>query len=164
MSLSTRSGIYEHSRTDKLSSFPIWTAIAYNGHDNKKEEANHVAAIDQHFLSVTHSSWAFLVVLFLVSYFLLKTQKTKAATIVQMILRLFYLIMIISGIGMLIGYGFPVQYTLKGVLAIVLIGSIEGLLGKTKKGTIGTKAPAYWGVIIALLLLVILMGFNVIRF
>lgn len=109
-------------------------------------------------------SWAILVLLFLVSYFLLKGGINKGAKIVHMILRLFYVIQIVSGIGLLIGYGFPAVYIIKGILAIVLIYAMEMLLVRTQKGTIGSKAPMYWGIFVVTLVLVVLMGFGVLSF
>ncbi|NEU29743.1 DUF1516 family protein [bacterium LRH843] len=109
-------------------------------------------------------SWAILVLLFFVSYFLLKGGVHKGAKIVHMILRLFYVIMVVSGIGMLIGFGFPAMYVVKGILAIILIYAMEMLLVRTSKGTIGSKAPTYWGILLITLILVILLGFKVISF
>lgn len=109
-------------------------------------------------------SWAITVLLFLVSYFLLKGGISKGAKIVHMILRLFYVIMLVSGIGMLIGYGFPAVYVVKGILAIVLIYAMEMLLVRTKKGTLGSKAPMYWSLFGVTLVLVILLGYEVISF
>ncbi len=113
----------------------------------------------------THiSSWAILVLLFFISYFLIKSGKEKGGKIAHMILRLFFVIMVVSGIGMLINYSYPMAYHLKAGLAIILIGAMEMLLTRTQKGTIGSKAPLYWGVVIVLLILVILIGFGVISF
>src|SRR5690625_4013104 len=108
--------------------------------------------------------WAILVLLFFISYFLLKGGILRGAKIVHMILRLFFVIMVISGIGLLASYGFPAVYIVKGILAIVLIYGMEMLLVRTAKGTIGQKAPTYWGLVIITLILVILLGYNVITF
>ncbi|WP_017726825.1 DUF1516 family protein [Halalkalibacterium ligniniphilum] len=115
-------------------------------------------------LTIHRDSWAVLIVLFLVSYFLLKTGKGKAGKIVHMIVRLFYLIMIITGIGSLIAYNFAAMYIVKGILAIALIYVIEMILVRTAKGTLGGKAATYWLAFIILLVIVVLMGFGVIRF
>lgn len=109
-------------------------------------------------------SWAILVLLFFVAYFLLKGGVHKGAKIVHMILRLFYIIMVVSGIGMLVNYSFPAMYVVKGILAIVLIYAMEMLLVRTSKGTIGSKAPMYWILVIVTLVLVILLGYGVISF
>ncbi|MBE3593660.1 MAG: DUF1516 family protein [Candidatus Carbobacillus altaicus] len=77
------------------------------------------------------------------------------------LLRLFYLVMIVSGVGMLIALQFPLFYIVKGLLAFVLIGMIEMVLARRKKGTV---SPVQWGVLLILLVLVPLMGYQVIYF
>lgn len=109
-------------------------------------------------------SWAILVLLFFIAYFLMKGGKKTGGKIVHMILRLFYIIMVVTGLGMIFNYSYPVAYHVKAVLAIILIGAMEVLLVRTKKGTIGSKAPMLWGVVIVTLILVILIGFGVISF
>ncbi|WP_059103711.1 YisL family protein [Shouchella shacheensis] len=106
-------------------------------------------------------SWAFLAILFVVSYFLYRANKNRAGTIIQMILRLFYLIMIVTGAGMLYGYGFPTMFVVKGILALVLIGFMEMTLAKTKRGE---SALVGWILVVVTLLLVVLMGYQVISF
>lgn len=106
-------------------------------------------------------SWAFIVILFIASYILLKTNKAKAGQIVQMILRVFYLIMVISGIGMLIGYKFPLAYTIKGILAIILISFMEMACARVKRNE---KSGVQLIVVAITLVIVILMGFGVISF
>lgn len=113
------------------------------------------------FLAMHTGSWAFLVILFLVSFFLYKANKNKAGKIVQMILRLFYLIMLVSGVGVLMGYGYPLIYIIKGILAILTIGFMEMALGKAKRND-KTVVPLTLAVIIVVI--VILMGFGVISF
>ena len=100
-------------------------------------------------------SWAILLLFFFLSYFL---QKHKW---LPMVLRIFYLIMLISGIGMLVLLGFPLVFVLKGILAISLIGTMEMLLVKKKKAEPHT---AFWGLFAILTILVILFGYNVIQF
>ncbi|GAE31171.1 DUF1516 family protein [Alkalihalobacillus hemicellulosilyticus] len=109
-------------------------------------------------------SWTILIILFIVAFFLYKAQKNKGATVVHMITRLFYLIMLVSGIGTLIGYQFPVVLIVKGILALVLIYVMEMILVRTKKNTLGDKAGVYWIALVVISLIVILMGFGVIRF
>ena len=81
------------------------------------------------------SAWAITILLFLIAFFLLKGGKAKGGKIVHMILRLFYVIMIVSGVYLLSAlWGFATIYIVKGLLAIVLIGLMEMLLGKAKRG------------------------------
>lgn len=106
-------------------------------------------------------SWAILVVLFLVSLLLFKLGKAKGGRIVQMVVRLFYIIMLVSGIGMLIGYDFPTIYIVKGILAIGLIGAMEAVLGRAKRKE-AIAIPLI--VVVVLVVVVALMGYGVISF
>ncbi|GAE37335.1 DUF1516 family protein [Halalkalibacter akibai] len=109
-------------------------------------------------------SWYVLLILFFVAYFLLKANKHKAAKILHMIVRLFYVIMIFSGVIRLTVWNFEITYVVKGILAIVLIYAMEMILVRTKKGTIGTKAPMYWGLFVISLVVVLLLGLRIITF
>lgn len=108
-------------------------------------------------------SWAILVLLFFVSYFLLKGGIRKGAKIVHMILRLFYIIQVVSGVGLLMVHQFAAAYIIKGIIAIVMIYAMEMILVRTQKGTM-EKGGLYWAILLISLLLVILLGFEVIPF
>lgn len=105
----------------------------------------------------THaSSWLILVILFVVCYFIPKNK------VLPMILRLFYLVMIITGGLMLFGVGgYEGVFHLKALLAIVLIGLMEMILGRRKKGK--STLPFLIGAIV-LLVVVALIGYDVIAF
>jgi len=105
----------------------------------------------------THAgSWAVLVILFLISYFIPKNK------VLPMILRLFYLIMIFTGGYMLFsGGGYPGAFHLKAVLAILLIGMMEMLLARRKKGK---NVLPFWIALVVLLVVVVLIGYDVIVF
>mgnify|MGYP001943119622 CR=1 FL=1 len=111
-------------------------------------------------------SWAITVLLFIVSYVLLKMGKPKGQKVTHMILRLFFVIMVVSGLGMLILYQFPLMYVVKGILAIWLIVMMERILARTEVGGAQTSSPVgkYWIQMVIALLLVVLLGFEVIRF
>lgn len=105
----------------------------------------------------THSgSWAILVILFALSL-IIKGQK-----ITPILLRVFYLIMIASGITMLVGLDFPADLIVKGILALVLMGLMEMTLGRAKKG--GKGLPVLIAAVVIVLLVVVLMGYGFIRF
>jgi hypothetical protein len=106
-------------------------------------------------------SWAILVLLFLIAFLLAKGGKAKGAKIVGMVLRLFYIIMLVSGAGMLFGYGFPIMYIVKAVLAVLMIGMMEMIVGRTKRKE---STGMFWIILIVLLALVVLMGYGVIHF
>lgn len=110
----------------------------------------------------THaSSWFITLALFALSYAFLKGGKAKPQKITQMILRLFYIIMLVSGVGMLIVYRFPLVLVIKGILAIVLIGIMEMIITRGGKGQSISK---YWLPFFIALALVLLIGFGAIRF
>ncbi|MBN8210872.1 DUF1516 family protein [Bacillus sp. NTK071] len=98
-------------------------------------------------------SWAILVLLLVISYFA-PNQK-----ITPMIQRLFYLIMIITGVSMLVMIGFPLLYVFKGILAIVLIGFMEVVVGRRKRSE---STKVYWIAVIVLLLIILSIGYDII--
>jgi len=108
------------------------------------------------FVASHQGAWALLIVAFLIAFFLYQAQKKTGGKIVAMILRLFYLIMVITGAGLLFQYGFPAHYLVKGIIAIVMIGFMEMALAKAKRGQKGIT-----GFIVAVILaiLVVIMGY-----
>ncbi|WP_028559540.1 DUF1516 family protein [Paenibacillus pinihumi] len=110
----------------------------------------------------SHSgSWAFLLILFVVAFLLAKGGKAKGAKIVGMVLRLFYIIMLVSGVGMLIGFSFPLMFIIKGILAVILIGLMEMILGRTQRRE---NTGMFWILLVIIVAIVVLMGFGVISF
>lgn len=104
----------------------------------------------------THSiSWVILIILFLVSYFVPKQKVTK------MILRLFYVVMIFSGGYMFFTDKYNPAFHLKIFCAIVLIGMMEAILARQKKGK---STLPFWIVLVVVLVVVLLVGYGVIRF
>jgi len=104
----------------------------------------------------THAaSWIIMIILFLVSFFISRPKVT------HMILRLFYLIMIFTGGYMLIQGSLPGAFHLKALAAIILIGMMEMILVRKKKGK---STLPFWIVFIILLALVLLIGYGVITF
>ncbi|MCS7461275.1 DUF1516 family protein [Paenibacillus doosanensis] len=99
-------------------------------------------------------SWALMIILFILSVIFYRQKVT------QMILRLFYLIMLVSGIGMLTLLGFPLLYVIKGVLAIVLIGMMEMIVARRRRQQ---SAAPMWIVFVILLVLIVLLGYGVIH-
>jgi|GEM_PF-755428 len=113
-------------------------------------------------LKYTHEgSWIFVAILFFLTVFLYKKSSKKSATITQMFLRIFYLLMILSGLGMIIAFNFPLFYTTKGIIAVVMVGFMEVCCGRLAK-----NAPYFTLFIVStiLLIVVLLMGFRVITF
>ncbi|MET3696412.1 uncharacterized protein DUF1516 [Bacillus oleivorans] len=100
-------------------------------------------------------SWAILIVLFLISYF---ARKQKISVMLQ---RLFYIIMLVSGIGMLFLRNFELLFVVKGILAILLIGTMEMLTIRSRKGK---PVAGIWVGFVVLLALVVLIGYDIIVF
>lgn len=103
----------------------------------------------------THSgSWIVLVILFLISVIF---PKQKISLMLQ---RLFYLIMVVSGVWMLTLLEFPKQYVIKGICALVLIATMELIVINRKKGR---STAIAWIVLIVFLALVLLLAYKVIK-
>ncbi|HWO78290.1 MAG TPA: DUF1516 family protein [Bacillus sp. (in: firmicutes)] len=100
-------------------------------------------------------SWAILIVLFLISYFV---RKQKISVMMQ---RLFYIIMLVTGIGMLVMRNFELLFVVKGILAILLIGTMEMLTIRSRKGK---TVAGIWVGFVVLLVLVVLIGYDKIVF
>ncbi|MCR8659953.1 DUF1516 family protein [Paenibacillus endoradicis] len=104
----------------------------------------------------THSAaWIIMIILFLVSYFVPKQKVTK------MILRLFYLIMIFSGGYMFFSGSYTGVYHVKITCAIIVIGMMEMILARQKKGK---STLPFWIIFGVLLVVVVLIGYGVIAF
>ncbi|MED4130416.1 MULTISPECIES: DUF1516 family protein [Shouchella] len=113
------------------------------------------------FRATHEGSWAFLIVLFIVAFVLYRSRKLKAATILHMITRLFYLFMLVSGIAMLVALNFNLFYVVKGLLAVLVIGFMEMAAGKAKRNE---NSLGSLFIVLVLALVVVLMGFGVINF
>lgn len=82
-------------------------------------------------LDVHIYSWSITLILFIIT--LILTGKPKPQKIFHMILRLFLLITLLTGIGLLAGvFGFHGIYLLKGALGIILLILIEMVVTKTR--------------------------------
>lgn len=104
------------------------------------------------------TSWALTLILFFVAIALQKSGNAKGQKIVHMILRLFYLITFATG-GALVHLMFsqyPVQYILKVVFGILVIGFMEMVLARTKKEK---KTTMFWVLLVVALLVTIFLGF-----
>jgi len=102
------------------------------------------------------TAWVILVILFLVAY-------TRYSKGLHMAVRLFYLIVIASGLDLIFRFkvfgmaNFVGEYISKIVLAIVLIGLMEMVLARKKKETLSKGIfISFW----VMLVVVILLGFR----
>lgn len=112
----------------------------------------------------THvTSWTVALILFAVSLLLLRAGKDKALKGLQMVLRLFYILILLTGIYLLFQINFQASFILKAVLAVWLIYVMEKILTLASKGVLDGKMKAVYGIQFgALLILVLLLGYRVI--
>lgn len=110
------------------------------------------------------SSWALAILLFLVAFYLLSKGKEKGGKIVHHILRLFYVLTLITGFYLLYLINFLQEAVIKGVLAFILIVIMEMILVRTKKGTLRKNTSlSLWTGFIALLGIVLYIGYEVLK-
>ena len=101
-------------------------------------------------VSSTHihiTTWVVALVLFFIAAF-----ASKKLTAVQMILRVFYIFIIISGVALYLEYSeaFGTTYHIKALFGILVIGFMEMILGRKNKG----KSLNMFWILFAIVLLV----------
>ncbi|WP_408010643.1 YisL family protein [Pseudalkalibacillus sp. A8] len=108
------------------------------------------------------TSWAIAIILFFVAYFLMKAGKAKGHKITSMILRLFYVFIIVTGgmkfIQYLSGGYYAISLFVKALAGIWVIGSMEMVLAKAKKGA---SVTGMWIMFFISLILVLYLGYSV---
>ncbi|WP_347550828.1 DUF1516 family protein [Pseudalkalibacillus hwajinpoensis] len=87
-------------------------------------------------LHAHYTAWLITLVLFVISYFLMRAGKGKAQNMIHMILRVFYILTVISGMLLVVGYSFWGPSIVKGVVALWLLFSMEMILVRGEKGKI----------------------------
>ncbi len=103
------------------------------------------------------STWAIALILFVVVLVLTKIGKEKAAKITSMVLRLFYILIVVTGLQLGWGWITNGQYVLKMVLGIVVIGLMEMISVRTRKGK---STVVLWVVFVLALAYIIHLGFS----
>jgi uncharacterized membrane protein SirB2 len=107
------------------------------------------------------STWAIALILFFIAYYFLSTGKQKALKITHMTLRLFFILVIVTGVGLLHSLNYPTYYIIKGLLAFFLFFTMEMILVRGRKGLLtGSRKFIYWNQLIVLLILVLLLGYE----
>ncbi|WKB35633.1 DUF1516 family protein [Terrilactibacillus sp. S3-3] len=102
----------------------------------------------------THSGmWGVMVILFILSIILFRQ------SIWRMLLRLAYLVMIVTGIWMLILQHFPGAFVLKGILALILVGMMEMALARRRKEQ---PSVLLWVLLAVDLIVILLLGYKII--
>lgn len=103
------------------------------------------------------TAWVIALILFLVALSLHKNGKAKGFKIVQMVLRVFYLIIIGTGVGLLsMVQHIDVWYILKAVVGLWIIGLFEMILSRTAKDR---RTSVFWIQFVIAFLLVLYLGF-----
>ena len=82
------------------------------------------------------TTWVIGLILFAVALFLHKSGKQKGFKITQMSLRLFYLLIIVTGVMLFMAHSSvdPALYGIKFLAGIVVIAMMEMVLVRTSKG------------------------------
>ena len=88
------------------------------------------------------TAWLLALILFVVALFLHKGGKEKGAKIVKMILRVLYLLIIATGVGLLFSvYKIDVWYVLKAVVGLWIIGLFEMILSRVANNR---RTSVFW--------------------
>ncbi|MDQ0198142.1 YisL family protein [Neobacillus ginsengisoli] len=105
------------------------------------------------------TAWFLALILFVIALFLHKSGKAKGFKIIQMILRVLYLIIIATGIGLLMQvYHIDWKYILKAVGGLWVIGLFEMILSRVAKNR---RTSVFWVQFVVAFLLVLYLGFAV---
>lgn len=93
------------------------------------------------------TTWVLAIILFVVAIVLHNSGKAKAMNIVQMILRLLYLLILATGIMMFSKHADydHVLYGLKFLFGVIVIAMMEMVLVRTK---LGKKTGLFWAILI----------------
>jgi hypothetical protein len=103
------------------------------------------------------TAWVLALILFFVALSLIKSGKAKGARIVQMILRVLYLLILATGIGLLFTvYKIDVWYILKSVVGLWIIALFEMILGRVANNR---NTSVFWIQFAVAWLLVLYLGF-----
>lgn len=107
------------------------------------------------------SAWTLAIVLFIITFFVMKSDREKPAKILHMIVRVFYILILATGADLLRIYftndvwGAPI---LKAIIGILVIGFMEMILIRTKKSK---STGMFWGLWVVSLIAVFFMGYGV---
>ena len=103
------------------------------------------------------TAWLLAIILFFVAFGLHKSGKARGAKVVQMILRLFYLLIIATGIWILSSINsISSLYVIKSLVGVFIIAMLEMILVNTVKGK---KTTLYWLLFVISFVFVLYLGF-----
>jgi len=103
------------------------------------------------------TSWVVAIILFITAIVLTKNKNEKPAKVVSMILRLFYLFIIGTGIQLYLLVDPSLGYHIKALLGILVIVFMELVLAGIKRGK---STKIYWILWLIILVATIYMGFT----
>lgn len=111
------------------------------------------------FTDTTHlhiTTWVIAVVLFLIAAFM--QRDSKGRKILHMVLRLFYILIIITGLTLFIEWSSsdPMVYGIKFLLGILTIGMMEMVLVRSKKQK---PVTMFWALFALFLFATMFIGF-----
>lgn len=111
------------------------------------------------FTQTTHlhiTTWVIAVVLFLVAAFM--QRDSKGRKILHMVLRLFYVLIIITGLTLFIEWSSsdPMLYGIKFLLGVLTIGMMEMVLVRSKKQK---PVTMFWALFAVFLFATVFIGF-----
>jgi uncharacterized membrane protein SirB2 len=108
------------------------------------------------------TAWFLTLVLFFVAVYLLKTNKQKPLKIIQMTLRLLYLIVLGTGLHLLAAlYLFQGPALIKGIIGLWIIFCMEFILTRGGKGK---PTKIFWIQLVVALVLVFYYGYVVLDY
>ncbi|MDN7241497.1 YisL family protein [Planococcus sp. N028] len=103
------------------------------------------------------TTWVIALVLFLVAAFM--DRNSKGRKITHMVLRLFYILVIITGLALFIEWSSSdaMQYGLKFLFGLLTIGMMEMVLVRSKKQK---PTTLFWGLFVVFLFVTMFFGFK----
>lgn len=104
------------------------------------------------------TTWVIAIILFIIAFALYKSGNQKGSKIVHMILRLFYILIIVTGAFLFFKYQSinPAMYGIKLLDGLLVIGMLEMILSRLKKGK-GTGL--FWLLFIIFFIVALYLGF-----
>lgn len=105
-------------------------------------------------LQIHSGSWGILIILFLISVIF---PKQKISLMLQ---RLFYLVMLVTGVWMLTLMHFPKQYDIKGILALILMATMELIVANRSRGR---RTIIAWILFVVLLIVILLLAYKIVK-
>ncbi|MEC0323474.1 YisL family protein [Bacillus subtilis subsp. subtilis] len=104
------------------------------------------------------TTWVVALILLFVSYSLYSSGSAKGAKITHMILRLFYILIILTGAELFVSFAnWNGEYAGKMILGIITVGLMEMLLIRKKKEK---STGGLWIGFVIVLLLTVLLGLH----